>query len=103
MPQLVKQCQGNCRVKLKTSDDGDYLLIKSHGPLTYTVKGETRTKYGPQYVHFNSECLLEYTHPKNDIKYSEFPFANIKVDRETYDLLAKQEKTTLISHGLNFA
>ena len=103
MPQLVKHCQGNSTVKLKTSDDGDYLLIKSHGPSTYTVKGETRTKYGPQYVHFNSECLLEYAHPKNDIKYSEFPFANIKVDRETYDLLAKQEKTTLISHGLNFA
>ena len=46
VPRLVERCQGNCGVKLKTSDDGDYLLIKSHDPSTYTVKGETRTKYG---------------------------------------------------------
>ena len=103
VPSLVEQCQRNCGVKLKTSDDGDYLLIKSHDPSTYTVKGETRTKYGPQYVHFNSECLFEYAHAKHDIKFSKFPFANIKVDRLTYDLSAEEEKTTLISYGLNFA
>ena len=38
LPRLGERCQGNCGVKLKTSDDGDYLLIKSHGPSTYTVK-----------------------------------------------------------------
>ena len=38
------------------------------GPPTYTVKGETRTKYGLQYVHFNSECFLEYAHAKHEIK-----------------------------------
>ena len=84
--RLVEQCQGNCGVKLKTSDDGDYLLIKSHAPSTYTVKRETRTKNVPQYVHFNSKCLLEYAHAKHDIKYNKFPFPNIKVDRLTYDL-----------------
>ena len=99
----MERCQGNCGVKLKTSDDGDYLLIKSHGPSTYTVKGETRTKYGPQYVHFNSKYLLECVHAKRDIKFNEFPLANIKVDRLMYDLSAEEEKTTLISYGLNFA
>ena len=43
MPRLVDRCQENCGVKLKTSDDEDYLLIKSHGQSTYTVKGEGRT------------------------------------------------------------
>ena len=103
MPRLVDRCQENCGVKLKASDDEDYLFIKSHGQSTYTVKGESRTKYGPQYVQFNSECLLEYAHTKHDIKYSKFPFANIKADRLTYDLLAEEEKITLIRFGLNLA
>ena len=74
-----------------------------HGPSTYTVKGGTRSKYRSQYVHFNCECLLEYTHTKHDIKYIEFPFANIKVDRLTYNQLAEEEKNTLISYKLNVA
>ena len=88
---------------MKTSDDGDYLLIKSHGPSTYTVKGETRTKYRPQYIHFNNECFLEYAQVKYEIKYNEFLLSNIKVDRLKYDLLVEEEKTSLISYGLNFA
>ena len=99
----MQRCQGNSGVKLKTSDDGDYLLIKSHGPSAHTVKGEIRTKYGPQYVHFNSECFLEYAHAKHDIKFNKLPFVNIRVARLTYDLSAEEEKTTLISYGLNFA
>ena len=99
----MERYQGNCGIKLKTPDDGDYLLIKSHGPSTYTVKGKTRTKYRPRYVHFYSECLLQFVQVKYDIKYNEFPFANIKVDKLTYDLLAEEEKTTMISYGLNFA
>ena len=103
VPRLVERCQGNSGVKLKTTDDGDYLLIKSHGLSTYTVKEETKTKYGPQYVHFNSECLLEYAHAKHDIKYNQVSFANSRVDRLMYDPLAEEEKTTLISYGLNSA
>ena len=100
VPRLVEQCQRRCGVKLKTSDDGDYLLVKSYDPLS-CCKGETRTKHQPQYVHFNRECLLEHAHAKHDIKYNGFPFANIKVNR--YDLLTEEEKPTLISYELNFA
>lgn len=84
MPRLVEQYLGTCEVKLRILDDKDYLLIKSYGPSIYTVKGKTSTKDGPQYTNFNSECLLEY--------------ANVKVDRLTFDLLAEEEKTTLSSY-----
>ena len=50
VPQQVERCQGNCRNKLKPAENGDYLLIKLHGPSSYSVKGESKTKYGPQYT-----------------------------------------------------
>ena len=103
MPRLVEQYLGTCEVKLRILDDKNYLLIKSYGPSIYTVKGKTSTKDGPQYTNFNSECLLECAHAKHDIKYNKFPYANVKVDRLTFDLLAEEEKTTLSSYGLNLA
>ena len=53
-PRKVERCQGNCGVKLEPSDEAnnDYLVIKSFGKSTFMVKGESHSKYGPQYVHF---------------------------------------------------
>ena len=34
LPRLVEHCQENCGIKLKPADNRDYLLVKSHGPLT---------------------------------------------------------------------
>ena len=56
IPRLVQRYQGNCSVKLCTADEGDYLLVKPYGTSTFSVKGETRSKYGPLYIHFKSEC-----------------------------------------------
>ena len=64
VPRVVERCQGNCGIKLKPADNRDYLLVKSHGPSTYMVKGESRTRYGPQYIHFKADCLKEYAHAK---------------------------------------
>ena len=57
VPRLVQRCQGNCGVKLCTVDEGDYLLVKSYGISTFSVKGETRSKYAPLYIHFKKRVL----------------------------------------------
>ena len=53
---------GNCRNKLNPVDNGDYLLIRSHEshcPTSYSVRGESKTKNDPQYIHFINVCLKE--------------------------------------------
>ena len=100
VPRQVERCQGNCGNKLKPSDNGDYLLVKSHGPSSYTVKGETRTKYGPQYIHFRNDCFREYTRLKHDIIHDTFPFTIITIDQATSDLLNEREKKDLLECGL---
>ena len=72
VPRHVERCQGNCGNKLKPADNGDYLLIKSHGPSSYSVKEESKTKYGPQYIHFQNDCLKECAHLKHDVTYENF-------------------------------
>ena len=64
VPGVVERCQGNCGIKLKPADNRDYLLVKSRVPSTYMVKGESRSRYGPQYIHFKADCLKEYAHAK---------------------------------------
>ena len=64
VPRVVERCQENCGIKLKAADNRDYLLVKSRVPSTYMVKGESRTRYGPQYIHFKADCLKEYAHAK---------------------------------------
>ena len=93
--RLAKRCQGNCGIKLKLANIRDYLLVKSHGPSTYMVKGESRTRYGPQYIHFKADCLKEYAHAKQDTVYEVFPFELIKVENETLKQLTEEEKVYL--------
>ena len=59
VPRKVERCQGNCGVKLEPSDEAnnDYLVVKSFGTSTFMVKGESHSKYGPRYVHFQRDCL----------------------------------------------
>ena len=102
VPRLVERCQGNCGDKLSPSDLEDYLLVKSHGPSHFTVKGEARTKFGPQYIHFNNKCLSEYARSKHGISYDKFPLSSIIVDKITADLLSDEEKNNLIDYGISF-
>jgi len=95
VPRLVQRCQGNCGVNLFPADQKDYLLVRSYGLSTYTVKGETRSKYGPQYVHFNSECLKEYSHQKHDVAYEKFPLSLLTVNDATRERLSDDEKAYL--------
>ena len=62
-------------------------FVKSIGTLTFMVKGESHSKYGPQYVHFQHDCLKECTHRKHDLLYEDFPFAEIKFDQKTLQAL----------------
>ena len=62
VPRQVERCHSNYGNKLKPADSGDYLLIKLHGPSSNSVKGESKAKYGLQYIHFKNDCLKEYAH-----------------------------------------
>ena len=100
VPRLVERCQGNCGIKLKPADNRDYLLVKSHGPSIYMVKKESRTRCGPQYIHFKVDCLKDYAHVKQDIVYDVSPFDLIKVEKETLKQLTKEEKACLQSFNI---
>ena len=94
VPRQVERCQGNCGNKLK--------LVKSHGPAFYSVKGESRTKYGPQYIHFKNDCLKEYAHLKHDVKYEKFPLSIITIDKLKSELLGEEDKNNVIEYGICF-
>ena len=103
VPRKVERCQGNCGVKLWPVDESnnDYLLVKSFGTSTFMVKGESRFKYGPQYIYFQSYCLREHTRRKQDISYKVFPFSEIKVGATTLQELSNDDKSNLNNYGLN--
>lgn len=100
VPRKVEKCQGNCGEKLVTADLSDYLLVRSYGPSTFMVKGESMTKYGPQYVHFNAQCLKEYAHRKHDIYYENFPLSIVSVTDTTLGKLSQHEKEFLTGLGV---
>ena len=99
----VERCQRSCGVKLWPVDESnnDYLLVKSFGTSTFMVKGESRFKYGPQYIHFQSDCLKEYTRRKHDIFYEVFPFCEMTVRATTLQELSNDDKSNLNKYGLN--
>ena len=103
VPRKVERCQGNCGVKLEPSDEANnnYLVVKSFGTSTFMVKGESHSKYSPQYVHFQRDCLKEYAHGKHDLSYEDFPFAEIKVDQKILQALTNDDKSNLKEYGLN--
>ena len=65
------------------------------------MKGESRFKQGLQYIHFQSDCLKEYTSRKHDISYEVFPFREITVRATTLQELSNDDKSNLNKHGLN--
>ena len=100
VPRLVQHCQGNCGMKLCAADEGDYLLVKSYGISTFSVKGEKRSKYGPLYIHFKSECLKEHAHHKHDVFCKEFPLSLVKINEATPKKLSNCEKSQLEEFGI---
>ena len=65
------------------------------------MKGESRFKYGPQYIHFQSDCLKEYTRRKHDISYEVFLFSEITVGATTLQELSNDYKFNLNKYELN--
>ena len=100
VPRQVERCRGNCENTLKTAGNGLYLLIKSHYPSSYSVKGESKTKYVPQYIHFKNDCLKEYAHLKHDVTYEKFPLSILTIDKLTLELLREEDKSNLTEYGL---
>jgi hypothetical protein len=101
VPRLVERCQGNCGERLRPADTDDYLLVRSHGPSTYMVNGEMKTKYGPQYIHFHSNCLKEYSMRKHEKEYETFPFEIIRVDEKTLRSLSDAEVKYIKNLGID--
>ena len=98
VPQQVERCQENCGNKLKPADSGDYLLIKSHGPSSYSVNGESKTKCGPHYIQLKNDCLKEYAHLKHDVTYEKSPLSIITTDKLTSEFLSEEDKSNLIEY-----
>ena len=100
VPRLVQRFQGDCGVKLSTADEGDYLLVKSYGTSTFSIKDETGSKYGPLYIHFKSECLKEYAHQKHDVFSKEFPLSLVTINEAAQKKLPDYEKSQLEKFGI---
>ena len=102
VPRQVERCQGSCGNKLKPADNGDYLLIKSYAHYCHSIKGESKTKYGSQYIHFKNDCLKENAHLKHDAIYKKFPLSIIAIDELTSELSSEEGKNNLIEYGMSF-
>ena len=94
VPRLFQRCQGNCSINLKSSDNEDYLVVKSHGS-TITVNGEEKTRSGLKYVHFNNVCLKEYAYLKHNACYDQFLLKLVAIDKDTLQRLTHEERTYL--------
>ena len=57
LPGLIKKCQGMCGKVIRPNDNG--MLANSYGTSTWTDRkaGQEKSKFGPMYIHFNSQCL----------------------------------------------
>ena len=101
VPTLVKKCQGNCGELLVPWDKEDYLLIKSFRKSHYIDKNRKgESKYGPLYVHFQNECLKEYTNRVHQVQYNSFPYNLIEIDKETLPNLSDDVLVNLLSRGI---
>ena len=100
VPRLVTRCQGNCGENLVPMDE-DYMLVKSFNSSTYMHDGQSKSKYGPQYIHFKIRCLKEYARRKHDKIYSaDFPIGEIRVDDKTKSMLNENMKADLREYGV---
>ena len=102
IPRLVDRCQGNCGEKLLPADEYYCLLVKSWGRSNFFYKGENKSKYGPQYIHFKNDCLKEYAHFKHEMHYDEFPFDLVEIGKATLSKLSEEDKASLEQYGLKF-
>ena len=102
VPRKVERRQGNCSAKLEPSAEAnnDYLVVKAFGTSTFMVKGESHSKYGPQYVHFQRYGLKKYARRKHDLSYKNFLFPEIKVDQKTLQALSNDDKSNLKEYRL---
>ena len=91
VPRLVDRRQGNCGEKLLPADEQDYLLVKSLGRSNFFYKGENKSKYGPQYIHFKNDCFKEYAHFKHKMHYGEFLFDLVEIDKATLSKLSEED------------
>ena len=98
--RLVVKCQGNCGKKIKTADKEDFFLVKSSGRSYFTVHGRSTSRVCPQYIHFQNDCLKQFSREKFQVEYDNFPFDSIIIAKETYAELSDETIAYLMSYGV---
>ena len=57
LPKSVSKCQGKCGRPIK---DGDIMVIRSYGKVSWTDKATGKEKQRFLYLHFKEDCLKNY-------------------------------------------
>ena len=60
LPRLVSKCYGNCDRPIKVEK---IMVVRSYGRITRTGKsaGKEKANFGPTYIHFNENCLKNFS------------------------------------------
>ena len=99
---MVNRCQGNRGDKLFLADKEDYLVVKSHGRISFLNKqGEMDSKLCPPYIYFKAECLKEYARRILDVHHEAFPFSEITFRKDTLARLPEEVKVFLKETGMD--
>ena len=82
LPKKISRCRGNCH---KTITQSDRLLVRSYGISSWLdhKTGEERSRHGPQYIHFQDNCLKAYDSKNYYAPNELFNYQQIKLDEET--------------------
>ena len=102
LPRLIKKCQGMCGKVIRP--DGSGMLVKPYGAVTWTDRkiGHEKSKFGPIYIHFNSQCLETFDRENNYGPGKRFDYKRIQIDNKTQEKLTEAEKEFLMKIGITF-
>ena len=81
LSRLIEKCHGNCGRKIKPTDTG--LLVKTYGTSRWTDKttGAEQSRYGPQYVHCENDCLKRFDSKTYYEKDDDFNYSKITISQ----------------------
>ena len=87
LPGLIKKCQGMCGKVIRPNDNG--MLANSYGTSTWTDRkaGQEKSKFGPMYIQFNSQCLETFDRENNYGPGKCFDYKRIQIDSKIQEKL----------------
>ena len=96
----ISKCQDNCDRKIGSLKE--LFIIHPYGNTSWTdkVTMKERVKYGPQYIHFDEDCLKQYDTSEFYGPGNGFDFSRITVDRDVQNDLNDTAKKYLGNIGV---